>query len=402
MKKSWPVILLFMVGIVTNRGACQADGVPSVAYLTWEANTIVVGRATLEKLSGDSATVTIEVDRAIQGQITPNTQIEVGVVNASSSCTIPSSAKPVTAIWFLSQKPDGTFSFANSPKSQSCHPFDSDYETPDGPLPAQWAYPETAKPKDKLAYELAWAIESHPEGSPAAIAIKSDNLDGVSDESKADIYHKLHLSSAADAHFTGLLGLVKQGDANALGEVASNMAQFTQTPITTSYTVNGQATSVAIRDENGAPATQIGPIAISIDQIVDPDAATVDALGTLLQMQNSPQSIRYAAAHALANIHSGAAVTYLAPLLNSDDAVLRTDAIGGIACFANGVPAINPSKPDGRVDLNKNSPFKTDATLSHFAMGATTISQKEAYYLNYWRGWWSANGAAVQALPSGS
>ncbi|HZC43659.1 MAG TPA: HEAT repeat domain-containing protein, partial [Acidobacteriaceae bacterium] len=207
--------------------------------------------------------------------------------------------------------------------------------------------------------------------------------------------------SVVDAHFTGLLGLVKQGDTSVLDEVTNNMAQFAETPITSSSSVNGQTTSVAIRDENGAIATQIGPIAVSIDQIVDSGAATVNALGNLLQLQNSPQSVRYAAAHALTNIHTGAAVTYLAPLLDSDDPQLRADAIGGIACFANGVPVINPAKPGGGLDINENGPFRTDATMSHFAMGIMTISQKEAYYLNYWRGWWSANGAAVQALPSG-
>ena len=390
-------MLLFTVGMITQQGNCQGDGVPSVTYLTRVANTIVVGRAAVEKVDGDSATLTIEVDRVIQGQIAPNTQIEVELVNRSPSCVISVSVKPITAIWFLTQKLDGAFSFANSPKSQSCRPFDSDYEIPDGPLPEKWNYSETAKPEDKLAFEIAWAIESHPEGSAAAIAIKSDNLDGVSDQSKADIYHKLYLSGAADAHLTGLLGLVKQADPRVLGEVMSNMAQFAETPITNSYTVNGQRISGTVRDENGVAVTPIVPIAASIKEIVDPSAATVNALGNLLQMQNSPQSIRHAAAHALANIHTGSAVTYLAPLLNSDDAVLRADAIGGIACFANGVPAINPAIPGGGIDINRSSPFKTDATVRHFAMGIMTISPKESYYLNYWRAWWAVNGSAAQA-----
>jgi len=359
----------------------------------------VVGRAAVEKVDGDSATLTIQIDRVIQGQVAPDTQIEVGVASFSPSCAISASAKPITAIWFLTQKPDGTFRFANSPKSQSCRPFDSDYEIPDGPLPTKWSYPDTAKPEDKLAYEIAWAIESHPDGTPAAIAIKSNNLDGISDQARADIYQKLYSSTVADAHFTGLLGLVKQGNPGVLGDVMSNMAQFAEAPITNSYTVNGQRVSGAIRDENGMVVTQIGSIAENIGEIVDTSAATVNALGTFLQMQNSPQSVRYAAAHALANIHTGAAVAYLAPLLNSDDAVLRADAIGGIACFANAVPVIDPTKPDGRVDINKNGPFKTDVTVSHFAMGTATISRNESYYLNYWRAWWAAHGSEAQATP---
>ncbi|MHB1938859.1 MAG: HEAT repeat domain-containing protein [Acidobacteriaceae bacterium] len=399
MRRLAAFIMVLCALVFARTGTSELEGVPTVAYLSRVSNVIVVGRAVLENIDGSSATLSIEVDRVIQGEVTPDTQIRVVVVSTSSSCTIPSSAKPITAIWFLTQETGGTFRFANSPKSQSCHPFESNYETPGGPLPTEWTYPETAKPQDKLAHEIAWAIASHPEGSPAANVIKSDNLDGVSNESRADIYHKLYLSNVADAHFTGLLGLVKQGDVSVLDEVMGNMAQFAEAPITDSYTLNGQRIS-AIKNANGNTATQIGPIAASIDQIVNPDATTVGALGNLLQMQNAPQSVRYAAAHALANIHTGTAVAYLAPLLNSDDPQLRADAIGGIACFANGVPVIDPTKPGGGIDLNRDSPFKTDATLSHFAMGTPTISQKESYYLNYWQAWWFTHGSQALATPS--
>ena len=58
------------------------------------------------------------------------------------------------------------------------------------------------------------------------------------------------------------------------------------------------------------------------------------------------------------------------------------------------------SQTGGGIDLNMDSPFKTDATLSHFAVGTTTLSRNESYYLNYLQAWWFTHGSEALATPS--
>jgi len=83
--------------------------------------------------------------------------------------------------------------------------------------------------------------------------------------------------------------------------------------------------------------------------------------------------------------------------LNSDDPQIRAFAIGGLSCFANGVPPIDLSAKVSGITLSGTSPFKTTETVSHFAMGKRTIEQREPYFLDYWHAWWSANGPSITA-----
>jgi hypothetical protein len=146
--------------------------------------------------------------------------------------------------------------------------------------------------------------------------------------------------------------------------------------------------------------TQETVIAETVARLSNSSDDAVKQLGRLSQASTSSQPIRHAAARALAEIHTPLALTYLAPFLyDKNDATFRAYAIGGIACFANGVPVLDPTRPDGQLNLNYSSILR-QMRLSYFAMGLPTISKKESYYLDFWRSWWSSNGAAVQAKAS--
>ena len=80
---------------------------------------------------------------------------------------------------------------------------------------------------------------------------------------------------------------------------------------------------------------------------------------------------------------------YLARLLDSPDATLRTCAIGGLAMFANNVPIGSHEPAAG------DWAWRTDDTIAHSAMDQGVISNNAAYYIGFWKSWWAANQVAL-------
>jgi len=131
----------------------QGDGLPSVEFLDHMSTAIVVGVGNLTSTNPGSPGIQIVPLRIIKGEgLAVNKPLEIAIDVNSLGCTFTSvPSQPETAIWFLTTHPDGRLGFSFSPKSQSCHPTRSDYETSADPLPSKWVYPETLDPKDKLA-----------------------------------------------------------------------------------------------------------------------------------------------------------------------------------------------------------------------------------------------------------
>jgi hypothetical protein len=389
----------------TSKAHCEGDMFPSVAFLTAFSEVIVVGTATAQNVTSTSATVDIEVERVLKGAVAVNTQIRVPFSSNSSACTVPQSAAAVTAVWFLKKSPDGALAFADSPKSQACHPFLSDYEMPAGVPPAQWSYPEDAKPEDKLAHELAWSIEAHQGDGPVALILNPNLLDGASKDEALRIYQALYASGTEDIHLAGMIGLLHSGDVGAMQSLADNVTQMVHASRRATYLRAGERLPIrygrSAADSKQDVQTQETVIAAVVGRIANPSDDTVRQLGRLSEGTISSASIRRASARALSEIHTPMAVTYLAPLLYEDkDPALRAYAVTGLACFANAVPVLDPTQPNHQLNLNYSGTYKTDATLAHFAMGLRTISQKESYYLDFWRSWWSTNQAAIEATAS--
>jgi hypothetical protein len=108
-------------------------------------------------------------------------------------------------------------------------------------------------------------------------------------------------------------------------------------------------------------------------------------------------AFRQASAHALAAIHTTAALPYLGLLLSDPDATLRAEGIGGMAAFANGLSTqTNAAVPSlAHMQLPANAPYRTSDTIAHFALGSQTIERREEFYLSFWKQWWSKNQASL-------
>jgi hypothetical protein len=296
-------MLIFFAGLHPLAHA-DGDGIPSVEFLNHMSEAIVVGTATITTADGKSDIVEIVPMRIIKGNgLAVNKAIDVTRNPSSPDCNLVGSSVAETAIWFLSARSDGLWRFADSPKSQSCHPLISDFETSAAPLPSEWTYDPTLDSKDKLAYELAFSIESNRGDGPNAIMLNPLLLNGVSKTSGTKIYTKLAASTKANIRIVGLLGLIDQGDVPTLRYLSANLATLENA--SARLTVVRKGTRITIRDEfgGGKPATQAPAIAESISYIANADNEVVTELGKILQ-NTSYQSIRYAAAKALQNLHT--------------------------------------------------------------------------------------------------
>jgi hypothetical protein len=373
----------------------EGDGIPSVGYLDNFSSVIVVGTASLESSRDEAATINISVDRVIKGEDIPQT-IRIVRLTKARKCIIPSDSQPVHAIWFLRRVPDGSITFAITPKSQVCQPFDNDYEVPMGQLPAQWKYHSSDSSRTKLAYEIAASIDTNDETVPKVLVEVPFILNSGDTSLDSDVYKKLSKSSNKTARIVGQLGLLGDGDPKQLKDVVSDRSELNfDTSLPSQIRKNGKKVNHSYGSVTSP--TYVHVITYILGNIVNGDNSTVAILGSLLDAPTSSQELRLAVAKSLAKIHTPLALTLLAPLLESKDPELRADAIGGIACFANNMPIVDYRKNQAGMDLNLTGPYKSEATTDHFGWGVWTISKSEEYYLSFWKEWWSTNGSAVTA-----
>jgi HEAT repeat protein len=122
------------------------------------------------------------------------------------------------------------------------------------------------------------------------------------------------------------------------------------------------------------------------------DANSVVMLGQAAANSSLRLDFRQSAAHALRGIHTQDALPYLAAVLDDPDIELQSEAVGGLASFANGLAiqtaASGPSL--SYLQLPDRAAYKTGETVAHFALGEAAIR-----YLSYWKTWWSLNRTAL-------
>jgi len=383
--------LLLFLATTSIALLAQPEGLLTVGSLAKQAKIVVVGRLT--PLS--SAMFSLAVERTLEGNISPGTTTRVQRSFFSEQPSCPSELRTTESaygLWFLVTLPNGDIGLSPEPKSQSCNPLAAEFEIPTGSPPAEWSYSISTPLPDKLAYELAWSVAAHSGDGPFGFVKNSQLLSGASPDVFLDIHRKFFDSHAQNVQLYGLLGLVKVADPAALAILGSRLTQVTSTPLRTSFVSNGKRLPIIYGPNGDEHPTFESSVAGTISDITDSSASTVTALGKILDSKDASLVIRRSAANALQNIHTSQTLPFLAPLLEDSDPELRALAIGGLSCFANGVPIVVDALS---IDLNRPSRFKNTDTILHFAMGVNTIGKKEAFYLDFWRSWWAKNQAAV-------
>jgi len=377
MKRS----LLFTVCVLfsINQASGTLGGVNSLTGLAADADLIVSGSASGAVASGNAAIITLAVLRVIKGDaalagstIVVNWEVAPGSFGPSLNPVSLSLPQNAAGIWFLRNSSDvrsvmpvwtgnGRITWTFIPQ-------------PAGPLPAAYSYSSDTALTDRVAAEVCFAIENAAGSDPPVRMLQGPPLNALNSGFVPTLYQRLSASTLTEQYITGLGGQIEEGSASALTAAISSAASFANYPTQIEFLLSGISNN--FRNADPASAAILGQAAVSPDL---------------------DQRFREATAHALARIHTAAALPYLATLLNDSDNALRIEAISGLGAFANGLPVQTPANSVNLayLRLSPSAPYKTTDTVANFAMGTQAISLNEGKYLAFWKQWWATNGPAL-------
>jgi len=361
-------LLALMMGI--SHGAIVAPR--QVATMAQEANLIVVAaaKATLQPTLVQS--VELEIERVVKGdQVLLGRTIAVGWNRVTGQILEPSGIINAYGLWFLKASSSG-WEIIPATSGNILFPMLS-FPLPKGPLPIEYSYGPAASASDRLAAELAAAIEGGTLHKFQLVSLLTGELDELHSPVVDLMYRRLSDSVLPPKRALGLGGLIHAGESAALSAASETSVEFARYPF-----------------ENG--------IVLSIirDRLRSHDPAVIAVLGQSVLDQRVDLAFRESAAHALAAIHTAATLPYLATLLEDANGSLRIEAIGGIGAFANGLPSHSPDIPSmPYMQLPSNSPYQSTETIANFAMGKIAISRNESAYLGFWRDWWRQQRAGL-------
>ncbi len=347
-----------------------------VAFLTGSADAIVLGSATGTLQFQSPGAFSLQVLRVIKGPASlAGTAILVRWTPPSPGVVWPGAGFPVTGagIWFLKSAAGG-WSFL--PVAQGGVTFDMTYfPAPMTSLPGVYAYSATAPVQDKVASELAAAIEAWDGSFKLQFDdLFSGDLENLKSPVIRTLDERLAASQSVRQQVLGLNGLIIGGDANALARAVASDPSFSKDGL------------------------ERGKLLFAIREMFrSTDPAAIATLGQTAESTSAALDLRRAAAHALAAIHTSATLPYLATLLDDSDPTLRVEGIGGIGAFANSLPMQTPANTASLayLQLPASGPHKTEDTVAHFAMGPKAIESNEGFYLPFWKAWWQQNRVSL-------
>jgi hypothetical protein len=220
-------------------------------------------------------------------------------------------------------------------------------------------YVETDDVLDKVYWEFARAGVS---GNDMALASLLESVATIARKPRSTKAIGTYLSQAsgADAATAGLQCLLLLGDVVALQAVLDQEETL-------------------FSDDRGV---QFSELIKSF--YMNRSGLALAVLGTAIKDARE-RDIPVGCAGALARIHSQETLPYLASMLDNDDPALVAYGVGGLAMFANGFP-INSTlyQPSGG-----SSAFRTPDTMTHSVMDERLISANRAYYVAFWKRWWT-------------
>jgi hypothetical protein len=145
--------------------------------------------------------------------------------------------------------------------------------------------------------------------------------------------------------------------------------------------------------EQGTGARSAADVRVAAEEIqyylTSTAPPVIASLGRMALSQRTPVELRKAALVALARAHSRDSLPYLAAFLDDTDAEMRSLAVGGLAMFANNVPAGAHEPAAGPWQ------YRTDETIRYAAMDSRIIQSNPAAVM-FWKSWWEQHREKLQ------
>jgi hypothetical protein len=154
---------------------------------------------------------------------------------------------------------------------------------------------------------------------------------------------------------------------------------------------DGAAVETVAANIDAAMRSSLGDIvALSVANYSSADPAGARALGTIL---TSSYGIRLEAplSMALRNIHTKECLPSLYRLLDSANAFVREEAVGGFSLFLLGAAPLNDSNGHSEFDRAVNPGTRKSLSADeqrHIHFGSFTGAGSEAEVIQWWKGWY--------------
>jgi hypothetical protein len=326
----------------------------SLDKLISASDNIIVGKIADGSASGVAVTLSIEIERVMKGQLKVG-----GIVAATATISEPSQfhqAARDRGVFFLSGAQSGPLRLI-SPLSGYLHNERSAFI----PLPnvAATAMQAGGTLRDQVMLEVLGAIESGEALPPGGAIDVLWEYQIAPTAAVRSAFQRWMQGGSPKLIALSLEALVSEGDIAALTRVATD----------DSLKENPAANSIFDR--------------VKLFKNTDPNAVTI--LGGLATTTSVPPRLRTVAATALARMHTALSLPYLAQLLSDPNPALQAAGVGGLSSFANNVPmgSHEPAAGDWK--------YRTDDTIAHSAFDESLVTQRQAYYVGFWRSWWNQN-----------
>jgi hypothetical protein len=372
------IVVLLGLANVADAGLVAPQSPSDLASL---ADDVVIGTAGSIAQAGANVTFSLHIDRVLKGApflagSTVVVQWQMPSVSDAQLLAEPTEASNsgMSGMWFLRDSSGGLVlvpAAAGEPHfTAACFPAAA------GPILSAYAYPSSASLPDMVAAELGSAIESSGGTyNTLLFALESGLLDKLNSPYVTLLFTRLSASSSVSQKIIGLSGLIRSGNAGALGTAAGSSSSF------------------------AAYSSEMGILLFSVrNYFRSSDASAVSALGGVATgATTSTTALREAAAHALASIHTATALPYLVDLLGDQNVALRVEAIGGIGSFANGLTmqTLDNTASLAYLQYPASATYMTADTKANFALGTQAIERNETAYLSFWTQWWTQHRTAL-------
>ena len=323
------------------------------------ADTIVIGTIVNGTAVNRTATVTIQVEQTLRGELKTGSTISFEWTKPGGLLLYqPVPVAKGRGLFFFRQDARGNLTLL--PPMNGDIDFEGTYYfiPPKGPVEEVKAE-QAITLEEKIFAELAASKVHDRSPGQGAVFDLEEAFAGLHSSFITDTFNRFSVSNDARLKTIGLKARLRQGDLAALAEVRASVKDVAN------YTGAARVTE-AIRF-----------------YFLNEEPAAVKILGELLVAEDASIELRNAAATALARLHSKEALPYLAKMLESPNITMRTYAVGGMAMFANNVPVggHHPAPGDWK--------YRTEETIRHSALDERLVSENEAFYVGFWMDWWS-------------